>query len=237
MAMALAGAYSGRGDNVTITTYGLTNFLHILLFAYWLGADLGVFYGARRASKPGLTYQERIKIRQVVTVVDMAPRTALILMLPVGFQLASQWNPNIDTATLVGIWITGLAWLAIMWAVHFQAGTPLGETLRKIDLAVRYVVLLLMLAIGVMSLMGLGPFGQPWLALKALLFAVIIVLGLGLRIVAARNPPVMEQLRLEQDVPAAERRLNENHRAAATLALTLWAVVAIMAFLGTLKPF
>lgn len=222
---------------MTITAYGLTNFLHILLFAYWLGADLGVFYGARRAARPRLTYQERVKIRQVVAVVDMAPRTALILMLPVGFQLASQWNPNITASALAVIWVTGLVWLALMWIVHFQVGTPIGETLRKIDLAIRYVVLLVMGGIGVMSLLGFGPFNQQWLALKALLFAVIIALGLGLRIVAARNPPVMEQLRLEQDVPAAQQRLHENHRAAASLALSLWAVVAIMAFLGNLKPF
>ncbi len=222
---------------MTITAYGLTNFLHIVLFAYWLGADLGVFYGARRAARPGLTYQERVKIRQVVAVVDMAPRTALILMLPVGFQLASQWNPGITTSALSVIWTSGLAWLALMWIVHFQAGTSVGETLRKIDLWIRYVVLLVMAGIGIMSLLGLGPFAQQWLALKAFLFAVAIALGLGLRIVAARNPPVMEQLRLEQDVPAAERRLGENHRAAAGLALSLWAVVAIMAFLGNLKPF
>ena len=235
--MEPAGVYSVRGASMTITAYGLTNFLHILLFAYWLGADLGVFYGARRASRPGLTYQERIKIRQVVAVVDMAPRTALILMLPVGFQLAAQWNPAISTFALSVIWISGLVWLALMWIVHFQVGTPIGEVLRKIDLAIRYVVLLVMAGIGIMSLMGTGPFAQQWLAVKAFLFAVIIALGLGLRIVAARNPPVMEQLRLEQDVPTAEQRLKENHRAAAALALSLWAVVAIMAFLGNLKPF
>jgi hypothetical protein len=235
--MVLVGVYSALGGNMTITAYGLTNFLHILLFAYWLGADLGVFYGARRASRPGLTYQERVKIRQVVAVVDMAPRTALILMLPVGFQLASQWNPAISNSALIVIWTSGLVWLALMWIVHFRAGTSLGETLRRIDLAIRYVVLVVMAGIGVMSLLGTGPFAQQWLALKALLFSVIIALGLGLRIVAARTPPVMEQLRLEQDVPAAEQRLHEIHLAAATLALSLWAVVAIMAFLGNLKPF
>lgn len=222
---------------MTITTYGLVNFLHILLFAYWLGADLGVFYGARRAARPGLTYQERIKIRQVVTVIDMAPRTALILMLPVGFHLSSQWNPVISTSSLAIIWIAGLVWLAIMWGVHFQAGTAFGELLRKIDLGIRYLVLLVMLAIGVLSLLGVGPFAQAWLATKALLFAVIICLGLGLRIVAARTPPVMEKLRLEQDVAGAEAQLNKNHKAAAVLALSLWFVVAVMAFLGTLKPF
>jgi hypothetical protein len=222
---------------MTITTYGLVNFLHILLFAYWLGADLGVFYGARRAARPGLTYQERIKIRQVVMVIDMAPRTALILMLPVGFHLSSQWNPSISTNSLAIIWVAGLAWLAIMWAVHFRVGTAFGELLRKVDLGIRYLILVSMVAIGVLSLLGVGPFAQAWLAAKALLFAVIICLGLGLRIVGARNTPVMEKLRLEQDVAAAEVELDKNHKAAATLALSLWFIVAVMAFLGTLKPF
>ena len=235
--MGPAGVCSARGVDMSIDTYGLVNFLHILLFAYWLGADLGVFYGARRAAKPGLTYDERVKIRQVVMVVDMAPRTALILMIPVGFHLAAQWSPSIDMTLVSVLWVAGLAWLAIMWGVHLQAGTSFGEILRKLDLAIRYVVLLSMAAIGILSLLDRGPFTQDWLATKAFLFAVIIGLGLGLRIVAARNPPVMERLRLQQDVPAAERELDNNRRMSAAIALTLWFVVAVMAFLGTLKPF
>ena len=36
-------------------THTLLRFVHILLFAYWLGADFGVFLGGGWMSRPGLT--------------------------------------------------------------------------------------------------------------------------------------------------------------------------------------
>ena len=221
---------------MAVAGYDVLVFVHILLFAYWLGADLGVFYGARMAAKPGLTYQERIKIRHVVMVVDMAPRTALILMLPVGFQLASNWVTTLS-GTLLFIWVASLVWLTLMWAVHLTGGTDLGEVLRRIDLTVRYVLMVFLFCLGLYSLLANSPMEPNWLAAKVLLFGLVIAAGIGLRYFAARNPPIFEDLRLEQNVPEAEQRLDANRKAGARVALLLWTLVAVMAFLGSTKPF
>ena len=221
-----------------ISTYSLLNWLHIVLFAYWLGADFGVYYGAKVMARPGLSYADRMRIREIVMVVDLAPRAALILILPVGFHMAAlAWDLPLGALSLSLIWLLALAWLVLMLSVHLLHGAPRGELLRRSDLWVRYVVLAGMLGLGGVSLLTGGPVVQTWLAVKILLFAGIIALGLTLRVIAAAWGPALAQLRAEREVPAAEQSLMATRQRAAIAALCLWGLLLIMSFLGTVKPF
>ena len=220
-----------------IASYDLLTYVHILLFTYWLGADLGVFYGARVSGRPGLTYEQRALIRETVVMIDMAPRSALILILPVGFQMAASWGSPIQGGWLGAIWIAALVWFLIMWSVHTKAGTQLGERLRKLDMAIRYSVMVGMFALGLTSLFTGSPFEPKWLAAKAFLFGLIIALGIALRLIAKNLPPIMAAFKEGTDDAAAQQRLNRQRRRGARTALTLWGVLFVMAFLGTTKPF
>ncbi len=217
--------------------YELLTYVHILLFAYWLGADLGVFVGARVSGRPGLTYEQRALIRETVVMVDMAPRSALILILPVGFQMAAAWGSPIQGPWLGAIWVAALIWFVIMWSVHVKAGTEQGERLRKLDMVIRYSVMVVMFGIGLSSLITGVPFEPKWLATKALLFGAIIALGIALRVIAKDLPPIMAAFRDGKDDAAAQGLLNNQRRRGARTALTLWGILFIMAFLGTTKPF
>lgn len=220
-----------------ITGYELLNWLHILLFAYWLGADFGVYYGAGVMARPGLSYQDRLRIREIVLTVDLAPRVALILMLPVGFHMAAlAWGLPLSDGWLTLIWVLAIAWLALMLSVHYLHGKPRGEFLRRTDLGIRYVVLVAMLALGGVSLLTGGPVSQTWLALKVLLFAGIIALGLALRVIAAGWVPALAKLREGEDIAGAERMIRHTRKRAAATALTLWGLLFVMSFLGTTKP-
>ena len=219
-----------------ITSYTLLNWLHIVLFAYWLGADLGVYYGAKVMARPGLSYADRMRIREIVMIVDLAPRAALILILPVGFHMAAlTWGLPLNAASLAGMWILALAWLVLMLAVHMLHGARHGELLRRTDLWVRYGVLAGMLGLGGVSLVSGAPVAQTWLALKILLFAGIIALGLTLRVIAAAWGPALAQLRAERNVAAAEQEILTTRQQAAVAALCLWALLLAMSFLGVTK--
>ncbi len=61
--------------------------LHIVLFAYWLGGDLGVFYSSRFILKPELSTEARGVAVKIMHVVDMSPRICLVLFLPSGITL------------------------------------------------------------------------------------------------------------------------------------------------------
>ncbi|NQV81686.1 MAG: hypothetical protein HQ495_14105, partial [Alphaproteobacteria bacterium] len=59
--------------------------LHLLLFVYWLGGDLGVFYSSRFRNDPQYDLKTRLLLARITGDIDMAPRTTMVLMIPIGF--------------------------------------------------------------------------------------------------------------------------------------------------------
>jgi len=55
-------------------------FVHVLLFGYWLGSDLGVFYCDSQLTRDDLSLDERLRVRQIRRKVDMAPRTCRVVV-------------------------------------------------------------------------------------------------------------------------------------------------------------
>ena len=215
-----------------ISGYDLLSFVHILLFVYWLGGDLGVFYTANYVARPDLAKPERLRFLELLMKVDMYPRMALIAMLPVGFHLAATIGAvRLASVELALLWLAAALWFALMWAVHLKAGPA---WLKPLDLAVRWAVLATLFALGAAGLIVDWPTDRAWLALKFLLFAAVIALGLTLR----RAVVVWVQGfgQLDADPETGNRLIVDGRRRAAKLALTLWACLILMAFLGVVKP-
>ena len=63
--------------------------LHVLVFIYWLGGELGAFYAARIIAAPDQAVAARLAAARVLGTVDVATGTPLILTLPTGLSLAS----------------------------------------------------------------------------------------------------------------------------------------------------
>ena len=83
-------------------------FIHVMLFVYWLGGDLGVFLLAKAAKRPDLSFAERAFALKMAVQIDLIPRLCFTLMFPVGLQLSASGGfaaiPN---------WALTLAWVAI----------------------------------------------------------------------------------------------------------------------------
>ena len=116
-----------------IDPYRVVAFLHVLLFAYWLGADLGVFLHGKRLTRDDIPLAERLRTREIGVMIDMAPRSALVLMVPVGFTLASNWGLPLTALQIGLLWVFGLFWLWLVWEVHHKKNEPVGRTLQRID--------------------------------------------------------------------------------------------------------
>jgi hypothetical protein len=67
--------------------YHATLLLHLLLFTYWLGADLGVFYSSRYVLRSDLPPASRAVALKIMAWLDVAPRLCLVLFLPSGVTL------------------------------------------------------------------------------------------------------------------------------------------------------
>ena len=115
--------------------------MHILVFVYWLGGDLGVFYSSTILTDTKANPQGRIVAAKVLAQVDMAPRTAMILTLPTGISVAALkgWA-EVPTLALVAVWAFALFWLALAWIVHIKH-LPAGSAIRKLDLVIRWAMI------------------------------------------------------------------------------------------------
>ena len=158
---------------------------------FWLGGDVGVWLSMAFVRDARLSFETRATIIKLAFYVDLFPRVAFALMIPVGVQLAGNLGllPASD-ALRAAAWLVGLGWAALHLSALFLKGSPLALTLRKVNVAFEALVGALFVGLGGAALLGvdfsasLGPIAQaPWFATKLLLFGLIfwVVLGIDTR--------------------------------------------------------
>jgi hypothetical protein len=215
-----------------LTTYSLVAFLHVLLFAYWLGADLGVFICSLTARRADVSADARARLQQAGTLIDMAPRTCLVLMVPTGLTLAANFGSPIHGAALLAVWAAALAWLWLVWAVHWKHGAPIGQIYWRVDFAIRSVVMAGFLGFGAWCLVTGDPIASRWLAAKMLIFGLIILCGIIVRILLLRMSAAPAPA-----AAGAPPARGDGRDLIRQVVLVIWALVALAAFLGVTKPF
>jgi hypothetical protein len=157
----------------------LFTLIHVLVLVYWLGGDLGAFYGANFLIDPKRSLPERAMALKILNNIDMAPRSALILALPTGVTLAwlKGWLP-LPAPALAAIVIGGLVWLALAWSVHLNHGAD--GAAKRIDIAIRWVVMIAVLGLGLAGLAHALTL-PLFIAVKLLVLGTCVALGLLVR--------------------------------------------------------
>ena len=168
---------------MSIDPYLVLVYVHIVLFVYWLGGDLGVFFSAKYVADRKLSMDERFRFLHLLMNCDMGPRTALLLLLPVGLEMARLIGV-IEVSPAIGgiVWLVSLVWVATNWWMHFNERHAIVPKLRAIDQNLRYVLIVLIAGSAIYSIAtGNGPVLATWLQVKLLVYAFAICLGLYLR--------------------------------------------------------
>ena len=217
--------------------HGVLVFVHVLLLTYWLGTDLGVFYSAKFVLRPDLSPQTRGTIARILVALDLSPRVCLVLMLPVGLSLAAslQLSP-VRGGWLVLVWVAALLWLTLVVTVYRAEESPVAKTLRQVDLVIRFA-LVLVLAVSVVTSLSAGtPFATPWLAWKVAAYTVAIMGGIAIRFGLRPFGPALGQLLTTGSTPEVEQALTRSLKGTYPYVLTIWAMLAVAAFLGAVKP-
>ena len=129
--------------------------LHILLFVYWLGGDLGVFYSSRFRNSPNYDVKTRQLIARITSNIDMAPKTTMVLMIPIGFSLVALNNlwvlPN---WLIIFFWVFGLAWLILVWFLHLTKDASKKAPWAKFDLILRYILFAVLVIVSITSFLN-----------------------------------------------------------------------------------
>jgi hypothetical protein len=212
-------------------------FLHVLLFAGWLGTDLGVLFLVRAARRSALSFAERVFALNVAGAIAVVPRICLALMLPSGLQLVHAGHAHVDPWVLVLAWMLGSAWATLVVLAALRPDKPLAEIAARAHLLLQIALCVLTSAVGVSSLLGAGPLPGGWIAAKILLFGTAC--GVGAAIDYAFRPalPSFARLVKEGSKPDIEAPIGAGIDAASRLVVTLYVVLVLSVFVGVMKPF
>lgn len=208
--------------------------LHILVFVYWLGGDLGAFYTSQFLTRANVTSDRRLMAAKIVGDVDMAPRTALILALPTGLILAQSKGWIAMGWPIIGaIVLASLVWLALAWKLHLAHETP-PAWIKTTDTLIRYGLILALVTSSGLALASMIEL-PLFIALKLLALAGCVALGLYIRVVLKPLGPALMGL-TGPNASSAEADLASTLNRARPLVMGIWALLLIAAFLGLWTP-
>ena len=219
-----------------MTAYSVFHFLHVLVFAVIAGVELPALYALRMARSPGSGEATRAMAVRVKRYADAISAIMLVLLLPLGVQIASQlgvWTLS-SSVWLYATWAVGLAWLAL--AVMSEAGgaSTWARRIHKSECVLRIVIGLGNVYDAVATFMGGGMIQTNWLAAKVLLFGLILIVSGWIRwqtraVRFASFDGAAEAGADSQQLIAIIRRAQWGSH-------SILAMVLIAAYMGTAKP-
>lgn len=207
--------------------------LHVILFAYWLAGDLGVFYTSRFVSDPDIGREARKTAAAIMLAADISPRICMVLVLPTGLHLAAigQQLPLSDLALML-IWCASLAWLALALATHFIHAPLPARVLQSADSLLRLAVIGATGAAALWHIVDPGWMRGDWIALKLFLFAVTVACGLAVRAALRPLGPAFANLMKEGSRPATEGAIQRSLARARPFVIAIWTALILEAALG-----
>lgn len=212
-------------------------FIHLLLFVFWLGGDLGVFVlGQQSRRKHVYSNDQRQALLKVLIMVDMGPRTCIALMVPISLTLAHVGGWWLMPWWLLALgWLVGAALLTASWTTFLNHGKPIEKTAKAIDFWLQVAMALFYGAVAVASLFYNDPISQNWLAGKTLLYSLIFVCAI---MIDFSYRPMAEALKTLQEAPSSENEQavlaiqNKTRR----WVMSIYALLFVIGFVGSVKP-
>lgn len=219
--------------------YSCLVFAHLLLFVSWLGGDVGVYtLGRHFRMRTRYSIEQRLALLKLLVAIDMVPRTAWALMVPVSLSVVAAggyWA--MPRWLLVLAWIVGLLWTALVWDAHAHEQTPRAARERRLEFGLKIVLALFYLGLGGFSLAAGAPLAGAWLAVKALLFGVIFGAATMIDVAYAPVGTQLGRLLREGSSDATELPLLATMNRTRVWVWTVYLLLLATAYLGVAKPF
>jgi hypothetical protein len=224
--------------NWTEIAYPSLVYVHLLLFVLWLGADVGVFLLGQHFRKRDLyTLDQRIALLKLLVLVDMTPRSAWALMVPVSLsvlKMGGWWD--VPGLLLAAAWIIGGVWLWLVWDAHNHDQTARAKRDRFYENGLKYVLTAFYLWLGGQSLLTGAPLAPGWLAWKALLFGAIFVAAIGIDVAFRPVGPQLVRLLGEGSSDATEVPLRRTMDRTRIWVMAIYILLVVTSWLGAVKP-
>ena len=213
-------------------------YVHMLLFVMWLGADVGVFLLGQHFRKRQIyTLEQRIALLKLLVIVDLTPRTAWALMVPLSLTVSYMGGWWDVPATLVwATWAIAALWLWLVFDAHAHDMTPRAARNRRIESWIRYVLCAGYLWLGAESLFTGHPIAHGWLAWKALLFGLIFAAAIMIDHSFKPVGPQLGRLLAEGSSDATEAPLRRTMDRTRVWVWITYLLLLATSYLGAVKP-
>ncbi len=219
-----------------MSTYELLLIIHLLLFVYWLGGDLGVFYSSGFVVNPELSTEARLTAAKIMLGCDLLPRICMSLMLTVGGLLSHYIGVEHASWQMLAIIALGPFWLAMVLILHFKHHAPFIAALTKFDFYFRWFIIAAIIASCIYAYQTQRLENAPWLIAKLLGFALLVFCGLMIRIkitgFSATYVKLLQGTHNDQDNQVMINSLNKVR----PWVITIWLILLVEAYLGVAKP-
>ncbi|SIN59767.1 hypothetical protein SAMN02745824_0303 [Parasphingorhabdus marina DSM 22363] len=219
--------------------YQLLVFIHVLLFVLWLGADVGVFMlGQHFRKRDKYDLPQRLILLQLLVSLDMVPRTAWALMVPITLTMADAggWWDLPGWAVILA-WLVGGFWLWLVWDAHIHDQTERAARDRMIEFFLKIGLTLFYLGLGIASLANEAPLIPVWLATKALMFGLIFAAAIMIDVAFKPVGPQLGKLIAEGSSDETEIPLLRTMDRTRIWVWIVYLLLLATAFLGNVKPF
>lgn len=213
-------------------------YLHILMFVFWVGTDMGVFLSCKKATDPKLSIDARFLLLHMALRIELLPRTMWKAALPLGVTLSREMGLiELSTVNLLLVWAFTIVWWGISMTGAWHYDKPLGHKLTKLNNIITGAVGASLIAIAVSSAMGNGPFvaDASWLQWKIGLYGLINLMIVAMLFVFDPMGIEFGKLAVEGSTPATESNIKMIMDRAT---VTIWAtyiLICIVAFIATTK--
>jgi hypothetical protein len=219
-------------------TYPTLVYVHLLLFVLWLGADVGVFLlGQHFRKRTVYSLDQRIALLKLLVIVDLTPRTAWALMVPLSLTISlvggwwDVWPPVVWAA-----WAIAAAWLWLVFDAHKHDMTPRAARNRRWEGWLRYFLCAAYLFLGIESVLTNHPIEPDWLAWKALLFGVIFAAAIMIDVSFKPVGGLLGKLLAEGSSDATEIPLLNTMNRTRIWVWIVYGLLVVTSWLGVVKP-
>ena len=210
--------------------------VHLLLFAYWLGGDIGVFYSSGFATNQKLSREARQIAGKIMLNLDLIPRLCLSLMLTVGGILTEYYGIEHPTWQYVGIILLGPVWFSALVYIHFNEGTDLVKKMTKIDYVFRWIMVFTIIASVAYGFLSDRLDSEPWVGAKLILFAALIFCGIMIRKNIGGFIKGIHNIVNDNINDADDEAMVQSLSKARVFVIAIWMLLLVEAGIGVVKP-
>jgi hypothetical protein len=213
-------------------------YLHILMFVFWIGTDLGVFLSAKKSTDPKLSFETRILLLHMALRIELLPRTMWKAALPLGVMLSEGLGLiDIGTSGIIATWIFSIAWWAVSMYGAYHYDKPIGHKFAKITNVLTGAVGVACIAVAAMSLAGNGPIDADatWLSWKIGLYGLINLMVIVMIVIFDPLGAAFGRLAVEGSTPEIEGIIAGVMDRSAVIIWATYSTIALVAFIATTK--